>query len=300
MNPSSPWLYLGETMAMVNAITWAFVVILFKRSGTKISPVSLNLFKISIGFIALLLTLLLMGLPLFPKLDPNIYYLMAISGILGIGISDTLFFRSLNLLGASRVAIVECLYSPFIILFSFIFLGERLSWSDGMGALLVISSLFLISGEKRADPLPQKNLIQGIISGALSMLIMAFGIVIIKPMLSNLSVVWVSMIRMLFGAGALAFFSFIQSDRKKIWNIFQPQPIWKIALPACFFGSYVTMLLWVGSFKYTSANVAGILTQLSSVFTVIFAYLFLKEPLTKKKVLSLILALLGSVLVVTS
>jgi DME family drug/metabolite transporter len=128
---------------------------------------------------------------------------------------------------------------------------------------------------------------------------MGFGIVIIKPMLVDLSVVWVSTIRMFFGVASLALFSLTQADRKKTWNIFIPSKLWRVAFPACFLGSYVTMLLWVGSFKFATANVAAILTQLSVVFTVIFAYLFLKEPLTKRKVLSLILALLGSVLVVT-
>lgn len=291
--------YIGEIMAFVNAIIWAGVVILFKISGNQISPTSLNLFKISIGFVFCLLTLAIMGTPVFPTVDSSVYILMAMSGILGIGISDTLFFKSLNLLGASRAAIVECLYSPFIILFSYLFLNEVLTLGRAIGALLVISSLFLISGEKRTDPIPKKNLINGILAGAISMGTMGFGIVIIKPMLNDLSVVWVAMIRMFFGVVALALFSLTQKDRKKTWNIFLPQPIWKYALPACFIGSYVTMLLWIGSFKFATANVAGIITQLSVVFTVIFAYLFLKEPLTKKKIASVILALIGSVLVIT-
>lgn len=290
--------YLGELYALTNAILWAFVVIMFKISGTKVSPTSLNMFKISIGFAVMVLTLLIMKHPMLPDVGNNVYFLLAISGILGIGIADTLFFQSLNLLGASRAAIVECLYSPFIILFSYFLLGERLTLLNGIGAAMVISSLLFISGEKRTDPLPKKNLIIGILSGAIAMGSMGFGIVIVKPILSDYSVVWIAMIRMFFGVAPLYVFSLIKSDRKETWNIFIPQPIWKVAFPACFLGSYVTMLLWIASFKFTSANVAGILTQLSSVFTMIFAYLFLKEPLTKKKVMSLILALLGSSLVI--
>ena len=286
-------------MAFINAVIWAGVVILFKISGSEISPTALNLFKISIGCAFCILTLMVMGTPLFPNIDSSIYILMAVSGILGIGIADTLFFKSLNLLGASRAAIVECLYSPFIIMFSYIFLGEVLTLGKAFGALLVVSSLFLISGEKRKDPIPKKNLINGIIAGGLSMGTMGFGIVIIKPMLNDLSVVWVAMFRMLCGVASLALYALFHKDRKKTWSIFLPQPIWKYALPACFVGSYVTMLLWIGSFKFATANVAGIITQLSVVFTVIFAYLFLKEPLTKKKIASVILALVGSVLVVT-
>lgn len=292
--------FFGETLALINAVTWAYVVILFKICGTKVGPTSLNIFKIAVGLVLMIFTTLIMQLRFFPNLEFNIYLLLAISGILGIGIADTLFFKSLNLLGASRSAIVDCLYSPFIIFFSFIFLGEHLSFNDAVGALLVVSSLFLLSSEGRADRIDRKSLINGIFAGVLSMSSMAFGIIIIKPMLSDLPVVWVAMIRMFFGVVALALFSFFQPERKKTWSIFLPQKIWRVVLPACLLGSYVTMLLWIGSFKFASANVAGILTQLSVVFTVIFAYLLLKEPLTKRKIISLILALFGSFLVIGS
>jgi drug/metabolite transporter (DMT)-like permease len=289
--------YLGETLAIINSIVWAFVVILFKISGLQISPTSLNIFKITIGLILMIFTLLAIQHPFFPPLDTHDYVLLAISGILGIGISDTLFFQSLNMLGASRSAIVDCLYSPFIIMFSFIFLGERLTALNTIGALLVISSVVVVSSRKKDDPISKHNLLLGVLCGAISMGSMGFGIVIIKPLLSGLSVVWVSVIRMFFGVASLALYSFFTKDCKKTWSIFLPQPIWKVALPACLLGSYVTMLLWVGSFKFASANVAGILTQLSVVFTVLFANFFLKEPLTRRKILSVFLALIGTVLV---
>ena len=43
------------------------------------------------------------------------YLLVLVSGALGIGIADTLFFKCLNTLGAGLTAIIDCLYSPFTI-----------------------------------------------------------------------------------------------------------------------------------------------------------------------------------------
>lgn len=291
--------FFGETLAIANAVIWAYSVILFKMSGKEISPVALNIFKITIGVVLMLIVSLFMPYPLFPKLGWQAYTILATSGILGIALSDTLFFRTLNILGASRCAIVECLYSPFVILFSFIFLGERLTFVSSIGAVLVVSSLFLLSGEGRKDKIDQKALMSGIIAGILSMSTMGFAIVIVKPVLMVLPVVWVAMARMFFGVIALSIFSFFQSDRKKTWGLFFPQKIWKIALPACFLGSFITMLLWVGSFKFATANIAAILTQLNIVFTVFFAWIILKEPITKRKIISVILAIFGSILVVS-
>lgn len=291
--------FFGEILAVSNAVIWAYSVILFKMSGKEVSPISLNIFKISIGVVLMLVVSMFMPYALFPDIGIHAYVVLAMSGILGIGLSDTLFFRALNILGASRCAIVECLYSPFIILFSFIFLGERLTFTSAIGALLVISSLFLLSGEGRKDQIDRKSLISGIIAGTLSMGTMGFAIVIVKPVLMALPVVWVAMTRMFFGVVALALFSLFQSDRRKTWSIFLPQKIWKVALPACFLGSFITMLLWVGSFKFATANIAAVLTQLNVVFTVFFAFIILKEPLTKRKIISVILAIFGSILVIS-
>ena len=300
MHPFSTTIpFFGETLALLNAAVWGYAVVLFKISGKEISPIALNIFKITVGILLMIITSLFLPDPFFPNLSLNAYVILAVSGIMGIALSDTLFFRGLNILGASRSAIVECLYSPFVILFSFFFLGERLTITSAIGALLVFSSLFLLSAEGKKDPITRKQLIHGITVGLLSMMTMAFAIVIVKPVLLVLPVVWAAMSRMVFGVIALMIFSLFRTDRKKTWSIFIPQKIWKVSLPACIIGSFITMLLWIGSFKFATANVAAILTQLNIIFTVFFARIILKEPLTKKKIISVILALFGSFLVVT-
>ena len=293
----APFPFFGETLAVCNALLWGFVVILFKICGKTHSPLSLNLFKIAVGLVFLFLTLIILHQPLILDLSFKQYALMAISGALGIGVSDTLFFKSLNILGASRAAIVDCLYSPFIILFSYFLLQETLNFIQSIGAILVFASLIVLATEKSTTDLPQKKQWEGIALGALSMAIMAFSIVIIKPMLSELSVVWVSAFRMLFGFLLLLITALLQNNPTSTFTIFKPSISWKLALPACFIGSYITMLLWIGSFKFTSTNTAGILTQLSVPMTVVFAAIILKEKMTPKKYLSLSLALMGSYLV---
>lgn len=54
--------------------------------------------------------------------------------MIGIGLADTLYFRALNRLGAGRMGIVGNFYSPFVLVLSFVFLGERLSALQGVGS----------------------------------------------------------------------------------------------------------------------------------------------------------------------
>jgi drug/metabolite transporter (DMT)-like permease len=68
-------------------------------------------------------------------------------------------------------------------------------------------------------------------------------------------------------------------------------------IPMAIFGAFMATLFWVGGFKYLPAGRAAIFNQLSTVFIIVLAYIFLKEKFTMRKAIGTVLALLGSVLV---
>ena len=118
--------HLGEATALLTAIIWALAVIMFKKSGEEVHPVGLNLFKVIMAGVLLVPTALLFGENLLRPAPIEDYLLLLLSGVLGIGIADTLFFKSLNALGAGLSAIVDCLYSPFCH-WAFDFLDRRVA-----------------------------------------------------------------------------------------------------------------------------------------------------------------------------
>ena len=143
-----PFPNFGETLALVTAVTWAFAVILFKRSGEPVHPLTLNLFKNLLAFILFIPTVYIFGDRLIRPVPMNEYWLLIISGIIGIGIGDTLFLKSLNLLGAGLQAIVSCMYSPSIIALSFVWLGEGMSVLQIIGAVMIISAVLTAVSRK--------------------------------------------------------------------------------------------------------------------------------------------------------
>src|SRR5512139_652984 len=62
-------------------------------------PVGLNLGKNVLGLVLIAPTLLLLGEPLAPAVPASATGLLLLSGVLGIAVSDTLFFSALNRLG---------------------------------------------------------------------------------------------------------------------------------------------------------------------------------------------------------
>jgi drug/metabolite transporter (DMT)-like permease len=287
---------LGEILAVASGFVWAVAVILFRISGRKVHPVGLNLFKTALALVIMAPTMLVLGEPLFPAVPAAATGLLLLSGVLGIAVSDTLFFYALNRLGASLVAIVDCFYSPFVIGLSFLLLGERLSAWQLAGAALVVSAVLTISKEKRTEKFDGKNLAIGILYGVLAMFFVAFGIVMVKPVLGSVSVVWATLVRLAGGTLALALLVPFLRNRRAILGPLAERANWKALVPASFFGSYLSLVLWMGGMKYAKASVAAVLNQLNTIFIVIIAAIFLKERLTGWKVVAVILAFVGAFL----
>jgi drug/metabolite transporter (DMT)-like permease len=289
---------LGKIMALLCAVVWAGAVILFKLAGDKIRPLALNLYKTMLTVTILLPFLLLAKIPLIPASVPGRYWLAIMaSGILGIAISDTLFFACLNRIGAGMTAIVDALYAPFVMTATWLVLYQKPRLEQIGGALLVIAAVLTIAYRKSGSPLPTRQVIIGISFGAAAMAIMAVSIVLMQPVLRETSVFWVTELRMLAALVALLFMFAWQKDRRQMLA-----PLWQkgsrhYAFWGALLGNLISMTLWIGAFKFTAVNSAAVLNQTNTVFVVVLASVFLKEKFTRRRLLAIILAVAGSLLV---
>ena len=290
-------IYLGEILALTAAVVWAFSVILFKKSGESVHPLALNTFKSTLATALLIPTLFLGGETLFYSAPVQDYGLLIFSGLIGIGLADTLFFKSLNLLGAGLTAIVDCLYSPCIILLSVLFIGEHLGWIQVVGAFLIISAVLTVTSRKGNGSIERQDLVWGLIWGALAMVSMAVSIVMIKPVLDRSPLFWATEIRLISGSIGLYVLLLCHKRKKAILETLLTAGSWKYTLAGSFLGGYVAMVAWIGGMKYTQASTAAALNQSSNVFVFLFAAFFLKEKITLLRLVAIITAIIGVFLV---
>ena len=80
--------YIGEIMALSAAVCWSFAVILFRKSGESVPALALNIFKILFALALFTLTLLIMGIDIFPTLPRREYLILLASGGIGIGLAE--------------------------------------------------------------------------------------------------------------------------------------------------------------------------------------------------------------------
>ena len=137
--------------------------------------------------ILFLVTLPILGIALFaPEHSTRDWVTLLLSGALGIGVADTLFFASLNRLGAANSAVVDCLYSPFVVLCAIVYLHDSINVSVIAAMSLMAAAILIGTWEPRRakSRAEAKAILVGVALGVVSMLLMAIGIVVAKPVLT--------------------------------------------------------------------------------------------------------------------
>ena len=193
---------------------------------------------------------------------------------------------------------VETAYTPTIVGMSVVFLDERIGPVFLVGGGLVLGGVLLAQRREggRSDA-ERKADLQGVLMGVVGIVAMAVGVILAKPALERGHLVEVTFVRLVAGvAGQLVWITLVPRERSAL-KALRPSPAWRTLVPASFLGAYVAMLLWLGGFKWASASVASVLNQMSTVFTIVLARVWLKEPVSRARAVGAALAVAGAVLI---
>jgi drug/metabolite transporter (DMT)-like permease len=288
---------MGELLALLTALIWAAAVILLKRSGESVPPFALNLFRVTVSSVLLVPTAAIAGQASFASASPSDILLLVASGALGVAVSDTLFHASLNRVGAGISAIIDCLYSPLTVLLAFVLLNERLSALQIVGMALVLGGVLAAVRHKPPHGVAPRHVAVGVALGVLAMISLAAAIVIAKPVLDRSPLLWAATVRQVGCLAVMLPAALASPYRRQSLAALRPSGVWLHALPAAVLGSYLAMVCWIGGLKYTKVGVAAILNQSSTIYILVLAAIFLKEPFTRRKLIASVVAVAGIVLV---
>lgn len=280
----------GELCSILSALAWAVGVMLYRQLGANLPPLQLNFLKNSLVMLMLLPAIpLAHGWAYADFTGAQIAIAMA-SGAIGIGLADTLYFRALNELGAGRMGVLGNFYSPMVIVLSFVFLGESLTPMQIGGFALVSAGIWTAAWPSGSGPRPA-HAVRGLLYALLAVGLMAGAIVLVKRVLEAQPLLWVTGWRMLGALLAMVAIALVRRETALL-KPSQGLPWGKIAL-AAFAGQFIAMILWLAGYKFTTASVAAILNETASVFILLLAWAWLKEPLSRRALAGVGLTLSG-------
>lgn len=307
MNINTNFTYFGELSALLAAIFWSIAVIIFKSASNDVSPFLITALKNTIASLCFLVFFLLFDIPLwyddFQQLD---YFKIFISGVLGMGLADVLFIYALSQIGANRIALINCFEPVVIYILSSIFLGTILNIGQLIGFLVVIISLLIMTYEKDTNELDKYIKRKGILLQISAVILSSIGIVMIKPVLLKINndiniQLWLTFFRLL--PGMITAWIVLLFQKKKI-RLSQPFLQLNLIVKILFssiLGTFIALSFWIiGYANIEHPPVASILGQTSVIFIILLSWFFLKEKITKQRIVAMLFALSGVILTIYS
>ena len=299
--------YLGVIFAMCAAVLWSITVVLIKPISNNVSPFLINPIKNSIGFILFVMLFIASGIPLwYDSLYKYEYAIILFSGSLGMFLGDTIFIYALNKIGANRVAIVDA-FSP-VVIFSYSILllpNQHLNFIQIIGFMITIIGLLILAYEKDYEDIDYKIKRLGILLVLSAMFCTGFGVVYLKTVLNRINEsgydiklnLWVTAFRLIPGV-ILSWILFLFQKNKH--QLIKPLKIKKNIIPlliASFIGPFLALGCWILGYAFIDKpSLTSIIGQTSVIFIVLLSWLFLKESLTKLRVISTACVFIGVLL----
>lgn len=283
---------LGVAMAIGTALFWAVSVLLLRR-GVKAGAGATNLLKNAIGSLLMVPTMAFVGWDDLTSIGTEDLAILACSGILGIAIGDWLFLGALARLGASWMALFDCVYAPTVVLAAVLVLGEPLAPEFGVGAGLVVLGLALATWQTPRDA-PVRG---GVWLGIGSIVVVALAVVLAKPALGRTGLLAATAVRLWVGLVAQALVLAVLPQGRAAFRVLYNAEAWRTIAPAAVLGTWAAMILWLGGIKYTHASVAAVLNQLAVVFMLVGAHFWLGETVSRRRWLGSALAASGAAVI---
>ena len=257
----------------------------FDLSSNKLNPLQINIVKNSLGVIGFIITIFILNIP-YPNFSNKSLIILVISGIIGVGVADLLFLDSLNKIGSSFSAIVATIYAPSVFIIAYIFFGEIITLNVYIGTILILGGI-IVSTYNSPRLISSYHLVTGVFYGALAQILTALSVLSVKPIMVDNPILYVALIRFGMGLFIGLVFLILKSGLSEVIVTFRNGISNTFMLLGAFFGTYLSVILWLAGYKYTLSGKAAIYNQLSTVLISIMAVVFLKEKLTNKKRLEL-------------
>jgi len=221
-------------------------------------------------------------------------------------LGDTIFIYALSKIGANRVAIVDS-FSPLVIYFySMLLLQDQgLDLIQILGFIITIAGLLILTYEHDYDDIDQKVKRFGILLVLGAMACTGFGVVFLKTVLNRINEngmdiklnLWITAFRLIPGVTLSWLIFLFQKNKKSLLAPLKNKQNFNTLIIASILGPFFALGFWILGYAFIAKpSVVSIITQTSVVFIVLLSWLFLKEKLTRLRVLSTFFVFIGVIL----
>jgi drug/metabolite transporter (DMT)-like permease len=291
--------YLGELAALTTALCWSFTAIFFTLAGRAVGSVMVNRLRLLLALIFLILThWLLLARPLPLTAEPERWFWLGLSGIIGLVLGDAFLFQAYVWVGPRLGMLMMSLVPVLSTLTAWVFLGETLAFSQLAGILLTVGGIAWVIFERSGpakDQTEARHYVWGILFGLGAATGQALGLITAKkglggdfPALSG------NLIRMLTAAGVMWTFTLVQGQaRPTMQRLLDSPRAARLIVGGAFTGPFIGVWLSLVAIQLTHIGIASTLMALPPVFLLPIGYFVFKEQITWRAVAGTVVAMSG-------
>ena len=276
----------GEILAVATSLMWAASTVLSAEALKKVDPIRSNTIK-TLSSALLMFPIAFAAGEMNNLSEVSLYglFLVIAAALVGFGIGDTLFLKSMTLIGVSRAYTSAYTYPLFTMIIAVTFLQEPFSLEALIGTILIVSSVILILTDSDGHQ-GEKNL-KGFLMALGTSLTWAVGIILVALGVKEMGVILANALRY----PVLFFFLLAVSKPRKPWNIDKRSLLVLSASGAL--GMVIGGITFLYSLNIIGASRATPLSASSPVWAAIMSSLFLKEKVTPKILLAAVAVVIG-------
>ena len=263
---------IGIISAFGAAISWTYACFIWRSQTEKYKSIDINLVKNIIAF--------LIFLPAFINfsvfIDSKSILTLLLSGVIGIGLGDTFYIKSLQIIGTRKTLSIETLSPLLAALSGEIFINENLALRSYVGIVIISISLFILLRQRTnlvvnsLSTINEQNNLSIYVFPFLSVLCAVSGGLLSRIVFleSNLSPFQTTEIRLL---GAIIFLITIKRFRINFFLKKLDDNDQKRFLLSIFFGTNLGILLQQIVFKTLPLGIGWTLLSTSPVISLFFS-----------------------------
>ena len=287
----------GELAALGTAFCWACGTLLFTFAGRLIGSYNVNKLRIPIAMIFLATLLLVQHGTLFPSgLNNRALIYLSASGIIGLTLGDTFYFRCLVILGSRLGALMMSLAPVMTALFAFILIGEHLSALALTGIAVTLSGVAWVATDKKENRIDSREGSKpfGLLMGFLGASGQALGLVLAKEAMDGVfDATSATFIRMAAASVTIWIWAALRGESTRtLRQLKVPKALLSVS-GAAFLGPTVGVTLSLVAVKYAQAGVAATIMSTFPIIVIPLAFYFNKERPTWRSIVGSIIAIAG-------
>jgi drug/metabolite transporter (DMT)-like permease len=282
----------GYLFAIGSTILWAGNMTLARGLSSSIDPLALSFFRWTLACLAILpfsLKHIIAGWPIIKK---RLGYFSVVA-FLGVTAFATLVYMAGRTTTALNLSLISITFPVFIIIFSRIFLKEKISGLMGAGIILVLAGVVLLITKGNVKALATLSFAPGDALILLSSIAWAVYSILLRKKPKELNIWALQGTTFILGWAFLTpFFVFGRGNAAPIaWNA----TILLSIIYVAFMASLAAFILWNKAVERLGASRAGIVYYSMPLFSGLLAYLILGESVGLVHLLSALFIVPGIV-----